>query len=50
MESKKVEILMEEKLKPIKRTDNKLEKIEEKINKLENRMINIECNKIFSLV
>ena len=26
----------------IKRTDNKLEKIEEKINKLENRMINIE--------
>ena len=37
MESKKVEIL-----KTVKRTDNKLEKIEEKINKLENRMINIE--------
>ena len=42
MESRKIEILMEEILKLEKRTDNKLEKIEEKINKLENRMINIE--------
>ena len=33
---------MEKILKAIKRTDNKLEKIEEKMNKLENRMINIE--------
>ena len=37
-----MEILMEEILKVEKRTDNKLEKIEEKMNKLENRMINIE--------
>ena len=37
-----MEILMKEILKVVKRTDNKLEKIEEKINKLENRMINIE--------
>ena len=42
MESRKIEILMEEILKAVKRTDNKLEKIEEKINKLENIMINIE--------
>ena len=42
MESRKIEILMEEILKAVKRTDNKLEKIEEKMNKLENRMINIE--------
>ena len=37
-----MEILMEEILKAIKRTDNRLEKIEEKMNKLENRMINLE--------
>ena len=37
MESRKIEIL-----KFVKRTNNKLEKIEEKLNKLENRMINIE--------
>ena len=42
MESKKVEILMEEILRGIKRIDKILEKIEEKINKLENRLINIE--------
>ena len=43
MESRKIEILMEEILKAVKRTDNKLEKIEKKkLNKLENRMINIE--------
>ena len=39
---KKIEIWMEEILKAVKRTDNKLEKNEEKINKLENKMINIE--------
>ena len=33
---------MEEILKAVKTTDNKLENIEEKINKLDNRMINIE--------
>ena len=33
---------MEEILKVVKRTSNKLDKIEEKINKLENMMINIE--------
>ena len=37
-----MEILMEEILKVVKRTDNKLEKIEEKMNKLENRTINIK--------
>ena len=37
-----MEILMEEILKDVKRTNNKLEKIEEKMNKLENRMINIK--------
>ena len=37
-----MEILMKEILKLVKRTFNKLEKMEEKINKLENRMINIE--------
>ena len=42
MESRKIEILMEEILKAVKRTDNQLEKIEEKINKLENIMVNIE--------
>ena len=42
METKKVEILMEEIVRAIKRMDNILEKIEEKINKLENRLINIE--------
>ena len=42
MEYRKIEILMEEILKAVKRTDNKLEKLKEKINKLENRMINIE--------
>ena len=42
MESKKLEILMEEILKAVKITYNKLEKIEEKINKLDNRMIDIE--------
>ena len=42
MESRKIEILIEEILKAIKRTDTKLEKIEEKMNKLENRLINIE--------
>ena len=45
MESRKIEILIEEILKAVKRTDNKLEKIKEKMNKLENRMINIEINK-----
>ena len=35
-------MLIEEILKAVKRTDNKLEKIEEKLNKLENIMINIE--------
>ena len=42
MESRKIEILIEEILKAVKRTGNKLEKIEEKLNTLENRMINIE--------
>ena len=42
MESKKIEILMEEILRVIKRMDNRLEKIEDKINKLENIIINIE--------
>ena len=43
MESKKkIEILMEEILRAIKRRDNGLEKIEDKINKLEFRIINIE--------
>ena len=42
MKSRKIEILMEKILKAEKRTYNKLEKIEEKMNKLENRMINIE--------
>ena len=42
MESRKIEILMEEILKVVKRTYNKLEKNKEKMNKLENRMINIE--------
>ena len=42
MESRKIEILIEEILKAVKRTYNKLEKIKEKMNKLENRMINIE--------
>ena len=42
MEPKKVEILMEEILRAIKRMDNILEKIEEKLSKLENRLINIE--------
>ena len=42
MESRKIKILMEEILKAVKRTYNKLQKFEEKINKLENRMINIE--------
>ena len=37
-----MKILREEILKVIKRTDNKLEKIKEKMNKLKNRMINIE--------
>ena len=44
MESRKIEILMEEVLNAVKRTDNKLEKIEEKMNELENRMINIEIH------
>ena len=43
MESKKLEILIKEILKVVKRTNiNKMEKIEEKLNKLENIMINIE--------
>ena len=42
MESRKLEILIEEILQAVKRTYNKLEKMEEKMNKLENRMINIE--------
>ena len=37
-----MEILMEEILKAVKRTYNKLEKSEEKMNKLENKMVNIE--------
>ena len=45
-----MEILMEKILKVVKRTYNKLEKIEEKMNKLENRMINIEIQKIILLV
>ena len=46
-----MEILMEEILKVVKRTNNKLEKIEEKMSKLENRMINIEIqqNTIISI-
>ena len=40
MESRKIEII-----KAVKRTYDKLEKIEEKMNKLENRMINIEIQK-----
>ena len=48
MESKKIKILMEEILKAVKRIDNKLEKIEEKINKLENIMINIEIQQKYS--
>ena len=45
-----MEILMEEMLKVVKRKYNKLEKIDEKKNKLENRMINIEIkqNTLFS--
>ena len=35
-----MEILIEKILKAVKINDNKLEKIEEKLNKLENRMIN----------
>ena len=42
MEYRKIEILIKEILKVVKRTHNKLEKIEEKLNKLENRMINIK--------
>ena len=42
METKKVEILMEEILRAIKRMDNRLEKIEDKINKIGNIIINIE--------
>ena len=42
MEAKKVEILMEEILRAIKRMENRLEKIEDKRNKIENRIINIE--------
>ena len=43
MESRKIETLLEEKLKVVKRTDNnKLERIEDKLNKLEQRMVNIE--------
>ena len=42
MESRKIETLLEEKLKVVKRTDNKLERIEDKVNKLEQRMVNIE--------
>ena len=51
MESRKIEILIEKILKAVKRTYNKLEKIEEKMNKLENRMINIEIqqNTIISI-
>ena len=42
MESRKIEILIKEILKVVKRKNNKLEKIEENMNKLENRMKNIE--------
>ena len=42
MDTKKVEILMEEILRAIKRMDNIFEKIKDKINKGENRIINIE--------
>ena len=42
MESRKIETLLEETLKIVKRTDNKLERIEDKLNKLERRMVNIE--------
>ena len=50
MESRKIGILIEEILKDVKRTNNKLEKIEEKMNKLENMMINIEIQQNTLLV
>ena len=37
-----MKILIKEILKAVKITNNKMEKIEEKLNKKENRMINIE--------
>ena len=42
MKCRKMKILIEEILKVVKITYNKLEKIKEKMNKLYNRMINIE--------
>ena len=42
MESIKIETLLKEILKVVKRTDNKLERIEDKLNKLEHIMVNIE--------
>ena len=42
MKSRKMETLIEEILKAVKRTDNKLEKIKEKLNKIDHRMVNIK--------
>ena len=42
MKSRKIETLLEEILKAVKRKDNKLERIEDKLNKLEHMMVNIE--------
>ena len=42
MESRKIEILIEEILKTVKRIENKFKKIEEKLNKIEHRMVIIK--------
>ena len=42
MESRKIETLLKDILKAVKRTDNKLEKIVDKLNKLDYRMVKIE--------
>ena len=43
-----MKILIKEMLKAVKITNNKMEKIEEKLNKKENRMINIEIQQKYS--